>query len=202
LRRLSARRRLVLSSSSHCAAFLPSHCAIWCCVTSCRAVILSSSCPLTAPPSRCLIVQAGCCVISCRAVVLSSHHAALSFSCRPLTAPPSCRLIAPSGCCVASCCAVVLSSRLTLTPNVTCGTRNDGGHCPPPPRMLNVSSGWASPSRHRCPHHCPGCCFLPSNLVAVAISLAAVANACFVTCYPRPPLSPSPSPSPSLSPLP
>jgi hypothetical protein len=44
--------------------------------------------------------------------------------------PPSRRLIAPSGCCVVSPRrAVVLSSRRPLTPNVTCGARDDGGHC-------------------------------------------------------------------------
>jgi hypothetical protein len=46
-------------------------------------------------------------------------------------------------------------------------------------------------------HANPGCCCLPSNLVAVAIALAAVAIAHFVARHPRPPLSPSPSPSPS-----
>jgi hypothetical protein len=59
------------------------------------------------------------------------------------------------------------------------------------PGRRTLSSGWASPSRHRCPHHRPGCCFLPSNLVAVAIALAAVANARFVARHPRPPLSPA-----------
>jgi len=73
------------------------------------------------------------------------------------------------------------------------------------PRRLGrqtLSSEWASPSHHRCPCHRPGCCCLPSNLVAVAIALAAVANARFVARHPRPPLSPSPSPSPSSSPSP
>jgi hypothetical protein len=65
------------------------------------------------------------------------------------------------------------------------------------PGHQTLSVGWASPSRHRCPCHRPGCCCLPSNLVAVAIALAAVANARFVAHHPRPPLSPSPSPSPS-----
>ena len=65
-----------------------------------------------------------------------------------------------------------------------------------------LRSGWALPLHHRCPHHRPGCCFLPSNLVDVAIALAAVANARFVTHHPRPPLSPSPSPSPTMSPSP
>ncbi len=69
------------------------------------------------------------------------------------------------------------------------------------PGRQTLSSGWASPLRHRYPCHCPGCCCLPSNLVAVAIALAAVAIACFVTRHPRPPLSPSPSPSPSSSSL-
>jgi hypothetical protein len=70
------------------------------------------------------------------------------------------------------------------------------------PRRQTLSSGWTLPSQHHCRHHCPGCCFLPSNLVAVAIALAAVANASFIACHPRPPLSPLPSPSPSLLPLP
>ena len=70
------------------------------------------------------------------------------------------------------------------------------------PGRRTLSSGWASPSRHHCPHHRPGYCFLPSNLVPVAIALAAVANARFVAHHPRPPLSPSPSPSPSSSPSP
>ena len=98
----------------------------------------SSPRPLTAPPSRHLIVQAGCCVASRRAAISSSHHADLLSSCCPFTAPPSCRLIVASGCCVASCCAVVLSSHRPLTPNITRGTRDNGGRCPPPPRMLNV----------------------------------------------------------------
>ncbi len=67
------------------------------------------------------------------------------------------------------------------------------------PGRRTLSSGWASPSRYRCPHHRPGCCFLPSNLVAVAIALAAVTNARFVARHPHPPLSPSPSLSPSSS---
>jgi hypothetical protein len=136
-------------------------------------------------------VQAGCCFASWHTAVLSSRHTALLSACRPLTVPPSCRLIAPSGCCVAPRCIVVLSSRCPLTPNVTRGARDDGGRCPPPPRTSTLLSGWASPSRHRCPHHRPGCYFLPSNLVAIAIALAAVTNASFVARHPRPPLLPS-----------
>ena len=93
LRRLSARHRLVLSSSSHCAALSPSHRVPGCFVASRRAVVLSSPCPLTAPPSRSLIVQAGWLLhrlssrrrlvfSSRRTLVLlsSSHCAALSSS--------------------------------------------------------------------------------------------------------------------------
>ena len=102
---------------------------------------MSSPRPLTAPPSRRLIVQAGFCVASRHAAVSSSCHAALSSSCLPLTAPPSRCLIAPSGCCVAPRRAVVLSSCRPLTPNITHGARGDGGRCPPPPRMSNVVVG-------------------------------------------------------------
>ena len=70
------------------------------------------------------------------------------------------------------------------------------------PGRRTLSSGWASPLRHRCPRHRPGCYCLPSNLVAVAIALAAIADTRFVARHPRPPMSPSPSPSPSSLPLP
>jgi hypothetical protein len=71
----------------------------------------------------------------------------------PLVTPPSCLLvtphsrplvvlIVPSGCCVAPRCAVVLSSHHPLTtPNFSRGARDDGGRCPPPPRMSNVVVG-------------------------------------------------------------
>ena len=71
------------------------------------------------------------------------------------------------------------------------------------PGHRTLSSGWASPLRHHCPHYRPGCCCLSFNLVAVAIALAAVANArFFVARHPRPPLLLSPSPSPSSLPSP
>ena len=118
----------------------------------------------------------------CRPLVVSSRRLIVAS---PLVAPSSCPL-------------VVLSQPMSLTAPATMAVV-----VPRRPGRRTLSSGWASPSRHRCPHHCPGCCFLlPSNLVPVAIALAAVGNARFVALHPLPPLSPSPSPSPSLSPSP
>ena len=37
------------------------------------------------------------------------------------------------------------------------------------PGRQMLSSGWASPSRHHCSCHCPGCCCLPSNLARLPI---------------------------------
>ena len=103
------RRATILSSRQ--SAPLPSHRAVWLlrCLSSCCRLVLS--CPLTAPPSHCLIAQAGCCIESCCAVVSSYRHAVLSSSCRPLTAPPSCCQIVQDSCCLTSHHAAVLSSR-------------------------------------------------------------------------------------------
>ena len=156
----------------------------------------SSPRPLTAPPSRHLIVQAGCCVASRRAAISSSHHADLLSSCCPFTAPPSCRLIVASGCCVASCCAVVLSSHRPLTPNITRGTRDNGGRCPPPPRMLNVVVGVPDVEccRRGGPRHCVP---LPSPslwMLFLALQPCRRSNrSCRHRQCPHPPLSPSPS---------
>ena len=74
---LSSRRSLVLLLSFHCAAILPYNCTCWgCCVASRHATVSSSRCPLTAPPSRCIIPQASCCVARCVAVS-SSRRAAV-----------------------------------------------------------------------------------------------------------------------------
>ena len=121
---------------------------------------MSSSCPLTAPSSRCLIVQAGCCVASRHATISSSRHAALLSSCRPLTVMPSCCVITPSGCCVAPCHAVVLSSHCPLTHNVTHGPRDNGGCCPPPPRTSNVVVGVGLAIVSRLPSPSPWMLFL------------------------------------------
>ena len=118
----------------------------------------------------------------CRPLAVSSRRLVVAS---PLVAPSSCPL-------------VVLSLPTSLAAPATMAVV-----VPHRPGRRTLSSGWASPLRHRCPHHCPGCCFLlPSNLVPVAIALAAVGNARFAARHPRPPLSPSPSPSPSSSPLP
>ena len=107
---LLCRRTLVLSSSSHwCAALLlPCHTG-WLLrrLSLCRRLVFSSRhptlvlsyrCPLTAPPSRCLVTPAGCCVASRRAAIsFSRRAAALSFYRCPLTAPPSRCLITLSG---------------------------------------------------------------------------------------------------------
>ena len=174
---------------------------------------MSSPRPLTAPPFRCLIVQAGCCVASRHAAVSTSRHTALSSSCRPLTVPPSRRLIAPSGCCFAPHRAVVLSSHCPLTPNVTRGARDDGGHCPQLPRTSNfvvgVGLAIASPlpstlpwmlflALQPCSHsncscrrrQCPFCRPPPSpTLVAVTITITLFVA---ITIARPPPLSPSP----------
>ena len=153
LRRLSARRRLVLSSSSHCAALSPSH---------------RSPCPLTAPPSCSLIVQAGWLLrrlssrrrlvfSSRRTLVLlsSSHCAALSLSHRAvlfLRRPLSRR------------CLVLTSSS------------HSQRHLRRPRRWRSLSL--AAPDVERCrrggPHHC----------VTVALNIALDAVSCPPTLSP------------------
>ena len=182
---------LVLSSSSHCAALSLSNRAGWLLRRllsrrrlDSRHTALSSSCrPLTVPPSR------------------------------PLTVPPSRRLIAPSGCCFAPHRAVVLSSHCPLTPNVTRGARDDGGHCLQLPRTSNfvvgVGLAIASPlpstlpwmlflALQPCSHsncscrrrQCPFCRPPPSpTLVAVTITITLFVA---ITIARPPPLSPSP----------
>ena len=128
-RRLSLRCRLVLLSSSRCAALSLSNHEGWLLrrLSLCRHLVLSlprplvlssSRCSLTALPSRRLIAQAGCCLTSCHTAVSSSRYTALSSSCHPLTVPPSRLLIARSGCCIglvlsssSHCAALLLSNR-------------------------------------------------------------------------------------------
>jgi len=80
------------------------HLADGCCIASCCPVVLSSHCPLTAPPFHRLITQANCCIASLCAAVLSSRRATLSSSHRPLTSHCTAflSLIAQAGCCLAS----------------------------------------------------------------------------------------------------
>ena len=198
LRRLSARRHLVLSSSSHCAALLPSHRAVWLLrrLSSCCRLVLSSSshCATLLSSNRAgwllrhlssrrrLVFSSHCTLVLLSSSHCSSHHLVVALT-----------LVAPS-----SCPLVVLSLPTTLAAPATMAVV-----VPRHPGHRTLSLGWATPSRHRCPHHRPGCCFLPSNLVPVlAIALAAIANARFVARHPRPTLSPSPSPSSSSLPSP
>ena len=74
------------------ATLSPSHHAIWLLrrlSSRCRLVL---SCPLTAPPSRHLIAQAGCCAASRCAAVSSSRRAAVSSSCRAALLSSHCPL--------------------------------------------------------------------------------------------------------------
>jgi hypothetical protein len=176
------------------------------------------------PPSCRLIAQAGCCV--------ASHCAAVSSSRRPLTAPPSRRQIVQAGCCVAShctflrkgsrkiCCRCQISQNGVtrtgpLSPNVTCGSRDDGSRCTPPPRTSNVvirvGLAIASPlplpslwmlllALQPCPcchHSCRRCqcsfCCLPPSPTLVAITITITLFVAIAIARP-PPLLPSPHP--------
>ena len=88
------------------------HLADGCCIASCCPVVLSSRCPLTAPPFHRLITQANCCIASLCAAILSSRRATLSSSHRPFTSHCTAflSLIAQAGCCLASRHAAVSSS--------------------------------------------------------------------------------------------
>ncbi len=99
---LSLHHPLILSSFSHC------------------TTLSLSCCPLTVPPSRCLIVPADCFVTSCCATILSSRCTALLSIRRPLTASPSHHLIAPAGCCVASRLAALSFSRRAALSSSRC----------------------------------------------------------------------------------
>jgi hypothetical protein len=127
-----------------------------CRVSSSRRVTISSSHrPLTAPPSRRLIAQAGCCVASRRAAISSSRHAALLSSRLTLTVPPSRHLIAQAGCCVASRRAAISSSHRSLTA---------------PPSRCRVPAGCCLASR---------CAALSSSrCAALSSSHCAPANCC------------------------
>ena len=142
--------------------------AIWDVLKRCTSPLVTptSRLPVT-PHSRPLVVLS-----LCRPLVVSSRRLALVS---PLVAPSSCPLVVLS-------LPTSLAAPATMTVVV-----------PRRPERQTLSSGWALPSHHRCPHHRPGCCFLPSNLVPVAIALR------FVARHPRPPLLPSPSPSPFSS---
>ena len=227
MRRLSPRRSLVLSSSSHCAALSPSNRAGWllCPLSSRRRLVLLSSVvasPLIAPPPRPLVVPLSC----------------------PLTALPSHRLIA--------CLVVAFLWNYVLEfeervggkfvadakfhrmaqqgpgscpSNLTRGARDDGSRCPPPPPTSNVvvdgvglaiASPLPSPSpwmlllalqpccrrhrscrRHQCPFRRPP----PSpTLVTVTITITITLFVAIAITRP-PPLSPPPSLLPP-SPLP
>ena len=158
---------------------------------------MSRCCLIFSSSSHCTALSSSnrACVSSRHAAVSSSRHAVLMSSCQPFTVTFSHCLIVPSDCCIPPCRTVVLSSHHPLTPNITRGTRNDGGRCPPPPRTSNIvvgvglaivsplpsSSPWMlflalQPCRRSNPscHHrqCPFCCPPPSpTLVAVTITI-------------------------------
>ncbi len=76
------------------------------------AALLSSHCPLTAPPSQCLISPAGCCVASRHTtLLLSSCSAALSSS---YASWLLCCLLSRRPLVLSSCCPLVLLSSSTL----------------------------------------------------------------------------------------
>ncbi len=106
--------------------------------------------PVSALPSRCLVVLLSCHAASCCLIVPAGCCTIIFWF--PLFVPPSCPLI---GCCVASPCAALSSSRRSLSPMPSNAVERCCCHqIPLPPPPLNAVS---------IVHRCHSCRPLPSS---------------------------------------